>query len=196
MPRPYFDAVNGDVYLNPFFGDLWRVEDSHFIKINDGYSIELNEPEGFIKIGHISGIRSYKEPFWNDKKPNESVKWLVRDDGSRHTWLSRPNEQDEQPNEPDKQDLWQHFNNALAHLDLTPADTNSMHWMLKVTLQIRDKDSNDSIKHITQVERLRDTDEHTDPEEVYRIAAQHARRWLKSLNWAAYEAGSILHRSL
>ena len=50
--RKYQDAVNGDIYFNPVFGDLWIVENGKFIKINDGYDISLNEPEHFIKVGH------------------------------------------------------------------------------------------------------------------------------------------------
>lgn len=34
------------------FGDLWIVDKSRFVKINDGYDIGLDEPEGFIKVGH------------------------------------------------------------------------------------------------------------------------------------------------
>ena len=50
--RKYQDAVDGDVYFNPVFGDLWIVENGKFVKINDGYDIPLNEPERFIKVGH------------------------------------------------------------------------------------------------------------------------------------------------
>ena len=54
----YPDAVDGDVYLNPMFGDLWLVDRGYFIKINEGYTIELNDPAGFIKVGHIDGVTS------------------------------------------------------------------------------------------------------------------------------------------
>ena len=50
--RKYQDAINGDIYFNPVFGDLWIVENGKFVKINDGYDISLNEPEHFIKVGH------------------------------------------------------------------------------------------------------------------------------------------------
>ena len=50
--RKHQDAVDGDIYFNPVFGDLWIVERGKFIKINDGYDIPLDEPEHFIKIGH------------------------------------------------------------------------------------------------------------------------------------------------
>ena len=49
---------DGDIYLNPCFGDLWVVDGASFIKINNGYAIELDEPEGFIKVGHIDGVIS------------------------------------------------------------------------------------------------------------------------------------------
>ena len=49
-------AEDGDIYLNPFFGDLWVVDGKSFIKINNGYAIDINEPEGFIKVGHINGV--------------------------------------------------------------------------------------------------------------------------------------------
>ena len=50
--RKYQDAVDGDIYFNPVFGDLWIVENGKFVKINDGYDISLDEPEHFIKVGH------------------------------------------------------------------------------------------------------------------------------------------------
>lgn len=34
---------DGDIYLNPCFGDLWVVDGASFIKINNGYAIELDE---------------------------------------------------------------------------------------------------------------------------------------------------------
>lgn len=49
----YPDAEDGDIYYNPYFGDLWIVQEDKFVKINDGYSIELDDPVGFIKVGHI-----------------------------------------------------------------------------------------------------------------------------------------------
>ena len=50
--RKYQDAVDGDIYFNPVFGDLWIVENGKFVKINDGDNISLDEPEHFIKVGH------------------------------------------------------------------------------------------------------------------------------------------------
>ena len=50
--RKYQDAVDGDIYFNPVFGDLWIVENGKFVKINDRYDIPLGEPEHFIKVGH------------------------------------------------------------------------------------------------------------------------------------------------
>lgn len=52
----YPDAVDGDIYWNPWFGDLWVVDGDHFIKINDGEMCELDEPVGFEKVGHVDGI--------------------------------------------------------------------------------------------------------------------------------------------
>lgn len=57
----YPDAVDGDIYLNPFFGDMWIVDGKHFIKINDGCTIDIDEPEGFIKVGHVDGVINKKE---------------------------------------------------------------------------------------------------------------------------------------
>lgn len=48
----YQDAINGNIYFNSVFGDLWIVENGKFVKINDGYDIPLDEPEHFIKVGH------------------------------------------------------------------------------------------------------------------------------------------------
>ncbi len=56
IPNNYQDAADGDIYLNPFFGDLWVVDGTSFIKINDGYTIGLDDPEGFIKVGHIDNV--------------------------------------------------------------------------------------------------------------------------------------------
>ena len=53
MPNNYPDVVDGDVYFNPLWGDLWIVNGSHFVKINDGYDIELNDVADFIKVGHV-----------------------------------------------------------------------------------------------------------------------------------------------
>lgn len=47
------DAIDGDVYLNPLFGDLWIIKGDHFVKINDGYDIELDDVADFIKVGHV-----------------------------------------------------------------------------------------------------------------------------------------------
>lgn len=58
--RSVNDYIDGDVYLNPVFGDLWVVDGKSFVKINDGYTIDLDDPEGFVKVGHISGIINRK----------------------------------------------------------------------------------------------------------------------------------------
>lgn len=57
----YPDAVDGDIYLNPCFGDLWIVDGKQFILINDGYSTDIDGPEGFIKVGHVDGVINKKE---------------------------------------------------------------------------------------------------------------------------------------
>jgi len=51
---------NGDVYLNPVFGDLWVVDNNNFIKINDGYTISVDDPERFIYVGHIDNVTNKK----------------------------------------------------------------------------------------------------------------------------------------
>lgn len=56
----YADAVDGDIYFNPMFGDLWIVEDNSFIKINDGFTIDLDDPEGFVKVGHVDDVVTKK----------------------------------------------------------------------------------------------------------------------------------------
>lgn len=58
--QPRDHCKDGDIYLNPVCGDLWVVDGKSFIKINDGYTIDLDEPEGFIKVGHISGVINKK----------------------------------------------------------------------------------------------------------------------------------------
>lgn len=68
----YADAVDGDIYLNPMFGDLWIVEGDSFIKINDGYTIELDEPSGFIKVGHVDGVVSKRvEDIFGESKDTD-----------------------------------------------------------------------------------------------------------------------------
>lgn len=56
----YPDAVDGDIYWNPCFGDLWIVDGDLFIKINEGTTCELDEPVGFEKVGHVDGIINKK----------------------------------------------------------------------------------------------------------------------------------------
>lgn len=58
--REYVDAVDGDIYLNPVFGDLWIVDGESFIKINDGYTIDIDEPAGFVKVGHVDDVINKK----------------------------------------------------------------------------------------------------------------------------------------
>ena len=48
----YKDAVDGDIYFTPVFGDFWIVEHGCFVIINDGYVIPFDDPCGFIKVGH------------------------------------------------------------------------------------------------------------------------------------------------
>lgn len=57
-PTHVTNIVDGDIYLNHGFGDLWIVDGGKFIKINDGYSIDLNTPVGFVKVGHIDDVQS------------------------------------------------------------------------------------------------------------------------------------------
>lgn len=61
---------DGDIYLNTFCGDLWVVENPNYIKINDGTKIPLDDPEGFIYVGHIEGVENTysKEEFENGSK--------------------------------------------------------------------------------------------------------------------------------
>ena len=60
MISTYPEAANGDIYWNPVFGDLWIVDGESFIKINDGYQIDIDEPSGFVKVGHVEGIINKK----------------------------------------------------------------------------------------------------------------------------------------
>lgn len=52
---------NGDIYFNPFFGDLWIVDNGDFVKINDGYRVEVDIPDGFIKVGHADVLSPKKK---------------------------------------------------------------------------------------------------------------------------------------
>ena len=83
---------DGDIYLNPYFGDLWVVDGASFIKINDGYEIELDEPEGFVKVGHISGVINKKEvpDLLSNHRKATNIQWDIdpEDDGG----FALPNE--------------------------------------------------------------------------------------------------------
>ena len=46
--------MNGDIYLNPFFGDLWIIVNDTQIKlINDSYTDDFDNIIGFKKVGHV-----------------------------------------------------------------------------------------------------------------------------------------------
>ena len=53
LDNEYEDAVDGDIYLNPCFGDLWIVQDKQFIKINDGYLIDLVSLRDLLKLAML-----------------------------------------------------------------------------------------------------------------------------------------------
>ena len=63
--RPVYQ--NGDIYLNPCFGDLWVVDGASFVKINDGLRIDLDEPEDFIKVGHTTTRVRAQEKVMDDR---------------------------------------------------------------------------------------------------------------------------------
>lgn len=52
--------TDGDIFLNPLFGDLWIVDGDWLIKINDGYTIDIDDPVGFIKVGHVDDVVTKK----------------------------------------------------------------------------------------------------------------------------------------
>ena len=46
--------VNGDIYYNPFFGDLWIIQnDTKIKKINDSYTTDIDNVAEFVYVGHI-----------------------------------------------------------------------------------------------------------------------------------------------
>ena len=48
------EFVNGDIYYNPFFGDLWIIQnDTKIKKINDSYTTDIDDVAEFIYVGHI-----------------------------------------------------------------------------------------------------------------------------------------------
>lgn len=50
------EISDGDVSINTFFGDLWVVDGQTFIKINDGYTIEIDELKGFVKVRRVDSV--------------------------------------------------------------------------------------------------------------------------------------------
>lgn len=56
LENEYEDAIDGDIYVNPCFGDLWIVQNKKFIKINHGYTMDLEDPSGFLKVGHVENV--------------------------------------------------------------------------------------------------------------------------------------------
>lgn len=48
--------TDGDIYINPMFGDMWIVDGKSFIKINDGCKIDIDDAGGFIKVGHVDKV--------------------------------------------------------------------------------------------------------------------------------------------
>ena len=51
--REETEIYDGDIMVNPYFGDLWLVSGEKFILINNSYWDYHREMNGFIKIGHI-----------------------------------------------------------------------------------------------------------------------------------------------
>lgn len=48
------EFVNGDIYYNPFFGDLWIIQnDTKIKKINNSYTTDIDDVAEFISVGHI-----------------------------------------------------------------------------------------------------------------------------------------------
>lgn len=48
------EFVNGDIYYNPFFGDLWIIQnDTKIKKINDSYITDIDDVAEFVYVGHI-----------------------------------------------------------------------------------------------------------------------------------------------
>lgn len=46
--------INGDIYYNPFFGDLWIIQnDTKIKKINDSYTTDIDDVAEFVYVGHI-----------------------------------------------------------------------------------------------------------------------------------------------
>ena len=49
------EFVNGDIYYNPFFGDLWIIQnDTKIKKINDSYTTDIDDVAEFVYVGHIN----------------------------------------------------------------------------------------------------------------------------------------------
>lgn len=71
----YPGIEDGDIYMNPLFKDMWIVDKGRFIKINDGYCIDITQPEGFVKIGHVDGL-AFKKIENNYGDPSDP-EWAV-----------------------------------------------------------------------------------------------------------------------
>lgn len=71
---------DGDIYLNPAFGDMWIVDGNEFIKINDGLRVDLDEPVGFIKVGHVDGVIAKKFETFTGEAAARMIYNLTHDD--------------------------------------------------------------------------------------------------------------------
>lgn len=58
--------VDGDVFINIFFGDLWVSENNTMVRINDGQIALEGDKSGFVKIGHIDSIQNLDTEFYTE----------------------------------------------------------------------------------------------------------------------------------
>lgn len=56
---------NGDVYLNPYFGDLWIASNNSIVRINTGETLHVDSTHPLILVGHVENVESLETNFYH-----------------------------------------------------------------------------------------------------------------------------------
>lgn len=59
--------VEGDVYLNTYYGDFWVVVSNHtLVRINTGETLHLEISNTFIRVGHVDSLNNLETTFYQE----------------------------------------------------------------------------------------------------------------------------------